>query len=141
VTEKQEEEAASKAKQVRLANRKTLDWELIEFKERTEAEAMKKAEEEEKAKAREGMKLATRADLSALERAWQINSENAKIREEGFKPRVGSSKATATPKPKTPVNLTSQVREQEQFMKTGKLGKTGEVAVGFFILFGFIWPF
>jgi hypothetical protein len=37
--------------------------------------------------------------------------------------------------PKTPVNLTRQVRDQEQFMKTGKPGKTGEVAVRVFYLF------
>jgi hypothetical protein len=58
-----------KAERVRLENRKRLAWELIEFKEWTEAEARKKAEEEEKNWAGDGMMLATPADLSALERA------------------------------------------------------------------------
>jgi hypothetical protein len=130
-TETQEEEVASKAKWVHLANRKRLDQELIEFKERTEVEAKKKAEEKKKNQGRDGMMLATSADLSALDRAWQINAENAKIREEGFKPWAGSSKATATPTPKLKalVNLSRQVRNEEAIRKTRKWGKSGDVAV------------
>jgi hypothetical protein len=82
------------------------------------------------------MMLATPAGLSALDKARQINAENAKNWVEGFKPpRAGSSKAMATlmPKPKTPVNLSRQVREQEAMRKTGKLGKTGEVVVSVYV--------
>jgi hypothetical protein len=137
-TEKREEEAAGKAERVRLANQKRLDRELTEFKERMEAEAKKKAEDEEKAKAEKGMKLATPDDVSALERARQINAENARIREGNLKPKAGSSKAAATPaqtpKPKTPGNLARQVREEDRVMKTGKRGKQGDVAVSGFLL-------
>jgi hypothetical protein len=132
-TEKREEEAAGRAERVRRAARKRLYRELIEFKERTEAEAKAKAEEEEKAKAEKGMKLATPGDLSALERARQINAENAKIREGNQKPKAGSSKAAATPtptlRPKTPGNLARQVRNEERIRKTGKRGNCGDVAV------------
>jgi hypothetical protein len=88
------------------------------------------------------MMLATPADLSAIDKARQINAKNAKNRAEGFKlPRAGSSKVPATPKPRptAPVNLSRQVREQEAMQKSGKLGKTGEVAVSLYIfsLFGF----
>jgi hypothetical protein len=87
------------------------------------------------------MKLATPADISALERARQINAENAKVQVEGSKLRAGSSKAraTPTPKPKTPVNLTRQVWDEEWLKKTGKWGKSGDVAVSnvFSVLFGF----
>jgi hypothetical protein len=128
--EHQAKEAQDKAERVHLANQKRLDQELIELKERTEAKAKRKAKEKEKNQAREGMMLATPVDLSALDRAWQINANNAKARVEGFKPpRAGSSKATPTPMLKTPVNLTRQVWEQERLMKPGKLGKTREVAV------------
>jgi hypothetical protein len=93
-------------------------------------EAREKAEEREKNKAGEGMMLATPADLLALECAQIVNAENAKAWAEGFKlPQAGSSKATLMPTPKTPVNLTRHVQEQERLMKPGKLGKTGEVAV------------
>jgi hypothetical protein len=76
------------------------------------------------------MMLVTPTDLSALERARIVNAENAK-------PRAGSSKVTATPtpKPKTPVNLTRQVREEEWVMRTGKWGKQGDVAVSKFSCF------
>jgi hypothetical protein len=102
----------------------------------------RKAKEKEKHHAGDGMMLATPADLSALDRARQINAENAKIREESFKPRAGSSKVmatpTPTPKPKAPVNLTRQVQVEEWVMKTGKRGKQGDVAVSvFFASFGF----
>jgi hypothetical protein len=138
VTEKQEEEVASKAERVRLTNRKRLDRELIEFKERTEAEAKKKAEEREKNQAGDGMMLATPADLSALERARIINAENAKTWAESSKPPwVGSSKGR--PKPISPVNLSRQVRNEEAIQKTGKPGKTKEVAVSVF--FRFVWLF
>jgi hypothetical protein len=83
------------------------------------------------------MMLATPADLSAINKARQINAENAKNRAEGFKPPwAGSSKATATPmpKPKAPVNLTRQVRNEEAMRKSGKLGKTGDVAVSVSVL-------
>jgi hypothetical protein len=129
--EKHEAEEANNAERVCLKNRKRLDRELIEFKEQMEAEERKKAEEEEKAKAGNGMKLATPADLSALERAWLVNAENARLRDDSRKPRVVSSKAatTPTPKPKTPVNLACQVREEERLKKTRKWGKGGDVAV------------
>jgi hypothetical protein len=110
-------------------------------KEWTEAEAKRKAEEREKHKADKKMMLATPADISAIDRARQINAENEKNRVEGFKPpRAGSSKAPATPKPKptTSVNLTRQVLNEEAMWKSGKLGKTGEVAVSgvfFFVCF------
>jgi hypothetical protein len=99
-----------------------------------EAEAKKKAEDEENAKADGGMKLVTPADLSelsAVERARIVNAENAKARADGSKPRAGSSKVTATPKPKPAdsVNLSRQVRNEEAMRKSGKLGKTGDVAV------------
>jgi hypothetical protein len=86
--------------------------------------------------------LATPADLSAIAKARQINAENAKNRAEGFKPpRAGSSKAPAIPKPKptTTVNLSRQVRNEEAMRKSGKLGKTGEVAVSgvLIVFFGF----
>jgi hypothetical protein len=99
------------------------------------AEAKKKAEDEENAKAEDGMKLVTPADLSALDRARLVNSENAKIREQTQKPKAGSSKAATTPKAsaKTPVNLARQVRNEELFQKTGKRGKNGEVAVSDFL--------
>jgi hypothetical protein len=118
-------------------NRKRLDRELIEFKEQTEAEEKKKAEEREKNKARDGMMLATPADLPALERARIVNAKNAKARVEASKPRAGSSKVTATPtpKPKAPVNLTRQVWEEERVMRTGKQGKQGDVAVSEFFCF------
>jgi hypothetical protein len=95
----------------------------------------------EKAKAGNGMMLATPADLSALENARQINAENARIQVEGSKPRAGSSKATATPTPKLKptVSVARQVRDEEWLMKTGKQGKNGDVAVS--VLFGFIWNF
>jgi hypothetical protein len=123
--------AGNKAERVRLENRQRLYCELIQYKERTEAEARKKAEEKEKNKAGDGMMLATPADLSALERARIVNAENARVREESHKPKAGSSKTTPMPtaKTKAPVNLTRQVREQERLRKTGKLGKSGDVAV------------
>jgi hypothetical protein len=129
-----------KAERVRLANRKRLYRELIEFKERNEAEAKRTAEEREKHQAREGMMLATPVDLLALDRARQVNAENAKTWAEGFKPpQVGSSKATATltPKPKPPVNLSRQVRNEEVMRKSGKLGKTAVSVFCLFALFGF----
>jgi hypothetical protein len=55
------EEAEERAVRVHLENQKRLDQELMEFKERNEAE------EEEKAKAGNGMKLATPSDILALE--------------------------------------------------------------------------
>jgi hypothetical protein len=135
-------ERDNKAKRVCLENRKRLYRELIEFKERNEAEERKKAEEREKNKAGDGMMLATPADLSAINKARQINAENAKNRVEGFKPlRARSSKVPAMPRPKpnTPVNLSRQVRNEEAMRKYGKLGKTGEVAVSgvLFALFVF----
>jgi hypothetical protein len=90
------------------------------------------------------MMLATPADLSSLERAQQINAENAKNREESFKTRAGSNKATATPtpKPKALVNLSRQVRNEEAMRKTGKIrkdqGSHGECICFFF---RFIWLF
>jgi hypothetical protein len=103
----------------------------------TEAEARKKAEEEEKNQARDGMMLATPVNLSALERARLVNAENARIQAKGSKPRAGSSKAMVmpTPKPKTPVNLARQVREEEWLKKTGKRGKSGDVVVSDCFLF------
>jgi hypothetical protein len=107
-----------------------------------EAEAKKKADEEEQAKAEKGMKLVTPADLSelsAVERARLVNAENAKARADSSKPRAGSSKVTATPKPKPAgsVNLSRQVRNEEAMRKSGKLGKTGDVAVSVFGLCAF----
>jgi hypothetical protein len=83
------------------------------------------------------MRLITPGDLSVFEKARQINAENAKAWAEGSKPRAGSSKAKAAtmPKPKTPVNLARQVREEEQVMKTGKRGKARDVAVSCFRYF------
>jgi hypothetical protein len=130
-----------KAERVRLANRTRLYRELIEFKERNEAEAKRKAKEVERNKAGDGMMLATPADLSAIDKARQINAENAKNRVESFKPPwARSSKAPATPKPKpkAAVNLSRQVREQEAMRKSGKLGKTGEVAVRVYVFFAFL---
>jgi hypothetical protein len=138
---REQNEVDQRAERVRLANRTRLARELIEFKERNEAEAKRKAEEREKHQAEEGMMLATPADLSALDKARQINAENVNNRAEGFNPsRAGSSKAPAMPKtkPMAPVNLSRQVREQEVMRKSGKLGKTGDVAVSdcLFALFG-----
>jgi hypothetical protein len=135
-------ERDEQAERVHLANRTRLAQELIEFKEQNEGEAKRKAEEREKHQDEEGMMLATPADHSALDKARQINAENAKNRAEGFKPPwAGSSKAPAMPKPKpkAPVNLSRQVREQEAMWKSGKLGKAGEVVVSLcvFLLFGF----
>jgi hypothetical protein len=130
--------AKEKAEKVHLANWKRLAWELIEFKERNAAEEKRKAEEREKLKADKGMMLASSADISAIERAWQVNAENARIRAEGVKPpRAGTSKAPATPKPKPTdsVNLSRQVRNEEAMRKSGKLGKTGEVAVSYLLFF------
>ena len=125
--------AEKKAERVRRENRKRLYRELIEFKERAETEAKKKAEEEENAKAEKGMKLATPADLSAIELARRINAENAKNRDKSTKPRAGSSKAATTPTPapktKTSGNLARQVRNEERIRRTGKRGECGEVAV------------
>jgi hypothetical protein len=131
--EKWEEEVASKAERVRLANRKRLDWELIEFKERTEAEAKRKAKEKKKNQAGDRMMLATPADLLGLDRAWIVNAENAKIQEENFKPWARSSKApaTLTPKLKALVNLSRQVWNEEVIRKTGKWGRNGDVAVSY----------
>jgi hypothetical protein len=129
---REQTEREEKAERVRLTNRKRLARELIEFKERNAAEEKRKAEEWEKLKAGDGMMLATPADLSAINRAQLINAENARNRAEGSKPpRAGSSKAPATPKPKpmATVNLTRQVRNEEAMRKSGKLGKTGDVAV------------
>jgi hypothetical protein len=98
------------------------------------AEAEQRLQEEENAKAEDGMKLVTPADLSALDRARLVNSENARIGEQTQKPKAGSSKAATTPKTsaKTPVNLARQVRNEELFQKTGKRGKNVEVAVSEF---------
>jgi hypothetical protein len=52
-------ERDEKAERVRLENRKRLDQELIEFKERNEAAVKRKAEEKEKHQAGDGMMLAT----------------------------------------------------------------------------------
>jgi hypothetical protein len=102
-----------------------------------EAEERRKADEKEKLKAGNGMMLATSDDASALENAWWINAENARIRAEGFKLRTGSSKAsgTPTPKPKSSVNLVRQVREEERLRKTGNQGKSGDLAVSTFSRF------
>jgi membrane protein involved in colicin uptake len=140
--ERKEREAREKDERVHRENRRRLYRELIEYKERTEAKAKRKAEEREKHQADKGMMLATPADISAIDRARQINAENAKNRAEGFKPPWGgSSKAPATPQPKptTLVNLTRQVQNEEAMRKSGKLGKTGEVAVS--VLFCFILAF
>jgi hypothetical protein len=87
------------------------------------------------------MMLATPVDLSALKRARIVNAKNAKARAEGSKPRAGSSKATATPMPKssvkTPINLSRQVRNEEKIRKTGKQGKSGDVAVSYCFQFSF----
>jgi dTMP kinase len=129
--EKCQAEEASKAKRVRLEARKRLDRELIEYKERTEAEERKKAKEREKVKAGNGMMLVTPADLLALETARQVNAENARLREEGHKPRAGSSKATPMlkSKPKVPVNLAHQVRDEERAKRTEHKGKNGDAVV------------
>jgi hypothetical protein len=115
------------------AERKRLDREFQEYKERVEAKERQKAEEQEKLKAGNGMMLATPKDVSALEDARRINPENARIWAEGFKPRARSSKAmataTTTAKPKTPVNLARQVREDERAKKTGHKGKNGDATV------------
>jgi hypothetical protein len=71
-----------------------------------EAERKWKAEEEEKAKAGKGMKLAMPVDVSDLEKAQLIDAENVRKRAEGYKLRVGSSKVSLM---KPPVNLAWQV--------------------------------
>jgi hypothetical protein len=78
-------------------------------------------------KAGNGMMLATPEDLSALERARLVNADNARLQEESHKPRAGSSKAATTPtaKPKTPVNLARQVREEERLKKIRNGEKVG----------------
>jgi hypothetical protein len=144
-----EEKAERKAKAKREAEEarekaKAKEKAKGEKKAREEREVTEKNEEEAASKA-ERVCLANRKrldrELSSLERARQINAENAKIREEGFKPRAGSSKAMPmpTPKPKAPVNLLRQVWNEEAIRKTGKRGKSGDVAVSvsFRSLFGF----
>jgi hypothetical protein len=91
--------------------KKNLNRELAEHKERMEAKERKKAEERERLKAGNGMMLATPSDATALKDARRINTENARIRAEGYKPRAGSSKAMPTPNPA--VNLAWQVQEDE----------------------------
>jgi HD-GYP domain-containing protein (c-di-GMP phosphodiesterase class II) len=130
-----------KAERVHLENRKRLDRELIKYKEQMEVEERKKAEEREKVKAGNVMMLETPADLLALERARLVNAKNTRLQDESHKPRAGSSKAPSMPtptlKPKAPVNLASPVREEEWLKKTGKRGKSGDVAVSTLsVLFG-----
>jgi hypothetical protein len=135
-------EVSAEAERICLENKKRLDQGVLEVKGRMEAEEHKKAEEREKAKAGNGMMLATPADLSALEAARRINTENARLREGSHKPRVESRKATPTPmpKPKTLVNLACQVREDEQAKMTGHRGKNGDAVVNSQI-FRFLWLF
>jgi hypothetical protein len=111
----------------RAEAKKRLEQELVEMKEQTAAENKKKAEELEKLKAGNGMMLATPGDATALEEARRINAENARLQEEGYKAKAGSSKVTPMLKPA--VNLANQVWENERLQKTGHRGKNGDPAV------------
>jgi hypothetical protein len=105
------------------------DDELREFKAREKAENERRAEEERKADAGNGLKFVTPGDLAVLdaaERARQMNADLAKRRAEGFKPR---SEGSGSGK-KANRNITREVRDAEKARGRGAdAEQDGEVVV------------